>query len=276
GALYRLSPAPFGPLALRSPRWVMEGYATLVEGALTGSGRPHSTFRAMVLRSLGAAGKLPDYSALDASRSWLGASAADLIGSAFLEWLAAREKPDALPRLWERMASSAGGTFDGAFRAVFGDAPETLYDRFRAETTAAAIEEEKRGKADGLVAGELWARRRGGTLALSGSPDGRHLMARRDPSPPGAYVAIWSAGGGPAPQGAGRARQRLRARTRGGSRRRGGRSGGFRARTASPRPTRAGCRMGARCSSPVGLPMRRGGSDGTCTAGTTRRAASCA
>src|SRR5512135_660695 len=40
GGLARWSPAPFGPLALRSPRWVMEGYATLIEGALTGSGRP--------------------------------------------------------------------------------------------------------------------------------------------------------------------------------------------------------------------------------------------
>ena len=30
--LERLSPAPFGPLAL-APRWVSEGYATLVEGA---------------------------------------------------------------------------------------------------------------------------------------------------------------------------------------------------------------------------------------------------
>ena len=191
-ALYRLSPAPFGPLALRSPRWVMEGYATLVEGALTGSGRPHSAFRGMVLRSLGAAGKLPDYASLDASTSWLGGSLAYLVGSAFLEWLAAREGPDALPRLWREMASS-GGTFGGAFRCVFGDAPDALYGRFRAETEAAAIEEEKRLEKEGLVRGELRARMRGGTLALSVSPDGRHLLGRRDPSPSDSYVAIWAA-----------------------------------------------------------------------------------
>ena len=191
-ALYRLSPAPFGPLALRSPRWVMEGYATLVEGALTGSGRPHSAYRAMVLRTLGAAGKLPEYDALDGSSSWLGGSPAYLVGSAFLEWLASRQGADALPRLWRKMAAE-GGSFAGAFRSVFGDEPETLYGRFRAETEAAALEEEKRLKADGLVEGELWSRRRGGTLALSVSPDGRHLLGRRDPSPRETEVAIWAA-----------------------------------------------------------------------------------
>ncbi|HYX19916.1 MAG TPA: hypothetical protein VFA98_03630, partial [Thermoanaerobaculia bacterium] len=174
------------------PRWVMEGYATLVEGALTGSGRPHSAFRGMVLRALGAAGKLPEYSELDFASSWLGGSPTYLVGSAFLEWLAAREGAEALPRLWRRMASS-GGAFDRAFRAVFRDEPEALYGRFRAETEAAALGEEKRLDAEGLVRGELSARLRGGTLALSVSPDGRHLLGRRDPSPVETYVAIWGA-----------------------------------------------------------------------------------
>ena len=191
-ALYRLSPAPFGPLALGSPRWLMEGYATLVEGALTGSGRPHSAFRGMVLRTLGAAGKLPEYSELDSASSWLGGSPAYLVGSAFLEWLAAREGAEALPRLWRQMASS-GGAFDPAFRTVFREEPEMLYGRFRAETEAAAIEEEKRLEKEGLVRGELRARLRGGTLALSVSPDGRHLLGRRDPSPLETSVAIWEA-----------------------------------------------------------------------------------
>ncbi len=191
-ALYRLSPAPFGPLALGSPRWVMEGYATLVEGALTGSGRPHSAFRGMVLRALGAAGKLPEYSELDSASSWLGGSPPYLVGSAFLEWLAAREGAEALPRLWRQMASS-GGAFGRAFRTVFRDEPEALYGRFRAETEAAALAEEKRLDAEGLVRGELRARLRGGTLALSVSPDGRHLLGRRDPSPLETYVAIWEA-----------------------------------------------------------------------------------
>ncbi|HKD16343.1 MAG TPA: hypothetical protein VKG23_00650 [Thermoanaerobaculia bacterium] len=192
--LARLSPAPFGPLALRTPRWAMEGYATLVEGALTDSGRPRSVFRAMVLRQLGIEGKLPDYSDLDSADTWLGGSVAYLVGSAYLEWLAEREGAAALPRLWKAMTSLDGGGFDSAFRSVFGESPETLYDRFRAETSARAIEEEKRLKADGLVGGELELRLRGGTLGLAVSPDGGRLLARRDPSRHETFLAIWSVG----------------------------------------------------------------------------------
>jgi hypothetical protein len=192
--LARLSPAPFGPLALRTPRWAMEGYATLVEGKLTESGRPHSAYRAMVLRRLGIEGKLPDYSDLDASDTWLGGSVAYLVGSAYLEWLAEREGAAALPRLWKAMTSLGGGDFDSAFQSVFGEAPETLYDRFRAETTARAIEEEKRLKAAGLADGELEERLRGGTLGLAVSPDGSRLLARRDPSRHETFVTVWTAG----------------------------------------------------------------------------------
>jgi hypothetical protein len=194
GFLARFSPAPFGPLVLRTPRWVLEGYATLVEGALTDSGRPPSAYRAMVLRQLGIEGKLPDYEDLDASSSWLGGSVAYLVGSAYLQWLSDRDGAPALPRLWKAMTSLEGGGFESAFRSVFGDSPETLYDRFRAETTAKAIEEEKRLKADGLVGGELEIRLRGGTLGLAVSPDGGRLLARRDPSRHETFLAIWSVG----------------------------------------------------------------------------------
>jgi hypothetical protein len=34
---------PLGPIALRAPRWVIEGYATLLEGRITGFGRPRAT-----------------------------------------------------------------------------------------------------------------------------------------------------------------------------------------------------------------------------------------
>jgi len=193
--LWRLSPAPFGPLALGSPRWVIEGYATLVEGALTGSGRPGSTYRAMVLRRLGMEGKLPEYSELDDTDGWLGGSIAYLVGSAYLEWLAEREGPDALPNLWRRMASMRGGGFSASFRAVFGEAPRTLYDRFRAETTANAIEEEKRLKEAGLVDGRAWQRFRGGTLSAQVSPDGTRMLARRDPTRRQSELAIWTIAG---------------------------------------------------------------------------------
>jgi hypothetical protein len=192
GILVLLSPAPFGPLAWKSPRWLTEGYATLVEGAVTGSGRPGSSFRAMLLRQLAIEGKLPEYGALDATGGWLGGAPAYLVGSAYLEWLSDREGRESLPRLWKRMASVRGGSFDFAFRAVFGESPKNLYDRFRADLTARAIAEEKRLAAAGLVSGELWQRLAGGTLAAEVSPDGTKLLVRRDPARGKSFLAVWS------------------------------------------------------------------------------------
>ena len=191
GLLVLLSPAPFGPLALASPEWVTEGYATIVEGALTGSGRPGSSFRAMVLRQLAIEGKLPDYGDLGGSSGWLGGSIPYLVGSAYLEWLSERDGREALPKLWKRMASSRGGGFSEAFKGVFGESPKTLYDRFRAELTARALAEEKRLKEAGLVEGELWQRLSGGTRAAQVSPDGTKLLVRRDPSRGRSALAVW-------------------------------------------------------------------------------------
>jgi hypothetical protein len=190
--LTRLSPVPFGPLALTSPRWVMEGYATLVEGALTGSGRPGGSFRAMVLRQFGIEGKLPEYSELSDSGGWLSGSMAYLVGSAYLEWLSDREGSQSLRDLWKRMASRQGGGFAASFRGVFGKPPADLYDLFRAEITARAVAEEKRLRGEGLIEGEAWQRLRGGTSAPQVSPDGARLLARRDPSPSNSFLAAWS------------------------------------------------------------------------------------
>ncbi len=194
GILARLSPVPLGPLTLNSPRWLSEGYATVVEGALTGAGRPASSFRAMVLRRFAIEGKLPGYGALSATGGWLGGSMAYLVGSTFLEWLEAKEGEGSLRKLWKRMASRRGGDFPTAFRAVFGRSPADLYDRFRAEITAAGIEEERRMSAAGLVGGETWQRLDGGTLSLQVSPDGKSLLARRDPKRGESYLAVWSLG----------------------------------------------------------------------------------
>ncbi len=189
--LVLLSPAPFGPLALASPEWVTEGYATIVEGALTGSGRPGSSFRAMVLRQLAIEGKLPEYGELDGTQGWLGGAIPYLVGSAYLEWLSDRDGKEALPKLWKRMASTRGGGFSDAFRGVFGESPETLYGRFRAELTARAFDEEKRLKEAGLAEGELWQRLSGGTLAAQVSPDGSKLLVRRDPARGRSSLAVW-------------------------------------------------------------------------------------
>ncbi|HEU5249196.1 MAG TPA: hypothetical protein VFW15_04350, partial [Thermoanaerobaculia bacterium] len=197
GILARLSPIPVGPLLLKSPRWLVEGYATLIEGALTGSGRPASSFRAMVLRRFAMDGKLPGYAALSSTSGWLGGSMAYLVGSTYLEWLEAKEGKGSLQKLWKRMASHRGGDFPTAFRGVFGRSPADLYDRFRAEITAAALEEEKRLRSAGLADGETWQRLEGGTLSLAVSPDGSKLLARRDPKRGETYLAVWTMTPGP-------------------------------------------------------------------------------
>ncbi len=97
--LQRLAEAllPLGPIAVKAPRWVHEGYATLVEGKLTASGRPNSDLRAALLRQRARAGTLPTYAQLASdSKSWMGMSMAYLAGSAYLEWLVERAGPDSL------------------------------------------------------------------------------------------------------------------------------------------------------------------------------------
>jgi hypothetical protein len=148
--------AMLGPLTEKSPRWIIEGYATLVEGKLTGSGRPHSAIRAAVLRQWALEGKLPIYEALSGTDDFLGGSLAYLGGSAYLEWLEANAgDPKVLQALWTRMAGKRD--FEAAFLATFGFAPKTGYQRFCAELTHTALELERRLKAEGLREAEAGA-----------------------------------------------------------------------------------------------------------------------
>jgi hypothetical protein len=185
-----VTPLPVGPLSV-SPRWVKEGYATVVEGAVTGSGRPSSSLRAMVLRRLAVEGKLPEYRQLNATRGWLAAGMAYLAGSAFFEWLERRAGAGTLQQVWTRMASQNLPSFTSAFRAVYGKSPRDMYDRFKAEVTAAAIAEEKRLENAGLVHGELWHHVDSGVSAPQVNRSGAQLLARVEPNRGDAYIAIW-------------------------------------------------------------------------------------
>jgi hypothetical protein len=186
-----LNPFPLGPLTVRTPRWLKEGYATVVEGALTGSGRPTSSARAMVLRRFAIEGKLPEYRQLSATRGWLGGTMAYLAGSAFLEWVEQQAGTGTLQELWRRLAARRSASFDSAFRAVYGKSPGDMYDRFRAELTARALAVESELKEAGLVEGDLWQRFDGGVSALQISPTGARLLARREPNDSDPYLAIW-------------------------------------------------------------------------------------
>lgn len=181
---------PVGPLTLRSPRWVSEGYATVVEGRLTGSGRPHGDLRAAILRRRAQRGRLPGYGALDDDPSWYGSSMAYLMGSAYLEWLDGRAGPGSLPKLWARMSARERRTFDEAFEGVYGDSPADLYGRFTAELTHRSLEAE-RALAPALAEGELWQDLSWSTGAPALSPAGDRLavVLRSDDDPD--ELVVW-------------------------------------------------------------------------------------
>lgn len=183
--------APIGPITRKAPRWIFEGYATLVEGRLTGSGRPFGDQRAALIRRFALAGRLPSYPALASdSSSFLGMSMAYLVGSAYLEWLEARVEPGSLPRLWRRLSARVDRSFDDAFAGVYGAPPRELYGRFVAEVTARALEAERQIAPIGRE-GELWADLSWFTGAPSISPDGRRLAALRRERDRSARLVVW-------------------------------------------------------------------------------------
>jgi hypothetical protein len=184
--------APVGPIPLAAPRWVFEGYATVVEGRLTGAGRPNSDLRASILRRWAQSGKLPTYARLASdSGTWNGMSMAYLMGSAYLEWLEERAGPGSLRKLWARMTARTPRSFDDAFRGVFGDSPADLYDRFRAELTWRALEAERR-LAPETRDGELWQDLRWTVGAPAVAPDGTKLVIELDPKDEPARLVVWS------------------------------------------------------------------------------------
>ncbi|HUF30570.1 MAG TPA: hypothetical protein VMM77_07870, partial [Gemmatimonadaceae bacterium] len=175
--LFSLLPATPGPLTLDAPRWVFEGYATVVEGALTGSGRPHGALRPALLRQRALEGRLPTYGQLDSPEGFQGGSMAYLAGSAYLEWLLARSDDSALVHLWRRMSARQSRGFGEAFAGVFGDSPQALYGRFTAELTANAFAVEDTLRSAGLVTGDTLLALNYGTGSPSVSPNDSLLAA---------------------------------------------------------------------------------------------------
>lgn len=189
----RLVDLPIGPLARKTPRWVLEGYATLIEGRITGSGRPHSVYRAAVIRQWALQGKLPDYGAVSGMEGFRGGSMAYLVGSAYLEWLERQnaQDPDILKKFWKQLTSKKRRDFDPSFRATFGLGARDGYDRWRAEVTHDALALERATKAQGLLReGEVFARLADEVTDLAVSPDGARLLARvQTKTQPG--IRVW-------------------------------------------------------------------------------------
>lgn len=207
--LWRFMPARVGPVARNAPPWVFEGYATLIEGRLTGSGRPSSVGRAAVLRQWALEGKLPTYAQLNGTRAFLAGSMRYLVGSAFLEWLESRAGDSSLVHLWRRMSARTQRSFESAFTGVFGAPPDDLYGRFFVEVIGRSLEVERRLRAAGLAEGELVQRLHAGTGDPAVSPDGKHLavVLRRLNGP--SRLVVWNADEDPVDSAALRARERL-------------------------------------------------------------------
>ena len=205
---WRIAPVNLGPLALRSPRWVIEGYATYIEGVVTGSGRPHGVWRPATLRQWAIEGRLPNYAQLSSWSDFAGGEFAYLAGSAFLEWLAQRYGDSRLVDVWRRLSARTDRSFDEAFAGVYGDPPALVYDRFRAEVTADAVGIDSALSKAGLVEGELVQHLSRATGDPAVARDGRHvaivLRAAGRPS----RVVVWNTAAEPDSL-AQRARERL-------------------------------------------------------------------
>lgn len=190
--LWSLAPLPLGPIAAKSPRWAIEGYATYVEGRVTGSGRPNNAWRAAIIRQFAVEGKMPTYPQLsETGGAWETGSFAYLVGSAYLEWLARREGDSSVVALWRRMTAVTNRSFDAAFLGVYGAMPSELYARFSAEVTADALALERALRGDGLAEGTLVQRLARSTGDPAVSPDGRFvaLTLRRADGP--SRVVVW-------------------------------------------------------------------------------------
>ena len=189
--LWSVLPANVGPIARKSPRWVFEGYATMVEGQISGTGRPNSAWRPAILRQWAIEGRLPTYGQLSMSGDFNGGDFAYLSGSAYLEWLQRRQGDSSLVHVWRRMSARRNRSFGSAFGGVFGDAPGALYGVHSAELTRDAMSAKAELERVGLVQGELVQRLAWSTGDPAISPDGKRVaIALREQNRP-TRVVIW-------------------------------------------------------------------------------------
>jgi hypothetical protein len=189
--LTRLAPLGIGPITRKAPRWVLEGYATYVEGRLTGSGRPHGVWRPAILRQWALEGRLPTYGQLSSWSEYEGGSFAYLAGSAFLEWLGQRRGDSTVTQLWRRLSARTDRSFDQAFAGIYGDSPRALYGRFTVELTGKALEVEKALRDSSLVEGTLVQRLAWTTGDPAVSPDGERVAVVLRSKDLPSRVVIW-------------------------------------------------------------------------------------
>ena len=181
-----------GPVARRVPSWVGEGYATLVEGRLTGAGRPNSVWRAAVLRTWTLEGLLPAYEDLGNTDPFLGGSMRYLVGSAYLEWLSSARGDSALPQLWRRLSARVPRSFDVAFSGSFGDSPSALYGQFTTQLIEQALATRRLRSAPLAAEGVRVARLERGVGTPALAPDGKRVAIAMAPLGEPPRIEIWN------------------------------------------------------------------------------------
>ena len=191
-AVWNLFPVHLGPIPRKVPRWVIEGYATYVEGIITGSGRPNGAWRPTILRRWAIEGKLPTYDQLSGAEGTNGADFAYLGGSAFIEWLVARQGDSSLVHVWRRLSAAQDRTFDEAFTGVYGESARTLYGRFTAQVTANAVGFKQTIESTPPDSGRLVQRLEGETGDPAISRDGARVAILSNPGRTPGRVIIWS------------------------------------------------------------------------------------
>ncbi|MCQ8879712.1 hypothetical protein NQT69_17060 [Pseudoalteromonas shioyasakiensis] len=126
------------------PRWVAEGYATLLESKMTGRGRLFDNYSEAILTEFAQQGALPSYNQLSSTQGgFMAGSMAYLMGARFLYWLENSYSEQTLDAVWTRMQGVKKRDFDTAFSGVFGDPASKLYRRFIAEYTYKAMAKEQ-------------------------------------------------------------------------------------------------------------------------------------
>lgn len=136
------------------PRWVAEGYATLLESKMTGRGRLFDNYSEAILIEFAQQGALPRYDQLNSTDGgFMAGSMAYLMGARFLAWLEKNYSEQTLDAVWTRMQGVKQREFDDAFEGVFGDSASKLYRRFIAEYTYQAMSKER---SEQSLTSELW------------------------------------------------------------------------------------------------------------------------
>lgn len=122
------------------PRWVAEGYATLLESQMTGRGRLHDNYVEALIQQFAREGALPTYGQLNSTDGdFMIGAMAYLVGVRYLQWLETHYGKDTLDAVWTRMQAVEKRDFNQAFKGVFGDSASKLYKRFVAEYTYQAM-----------------------------------------------------------------------------------------------------------------------------------------